>query len=301
MDKRQPTKSRARKKKSEGSGPFTTIRTYFKKLLGSELKAWEQKWGRKLRCWECYWYADAQLDGVKNKGICNLGTAERPPFTMAPGDIVKIAWGHKRACNHFHPLGIGPPKQRKAQRRASKSPRPSSAKPKRKQKPARYKCNSCGHLQADGAWEKAMDAQAKAMGRKGFVNLSASPECLNCGSTDLIDLRNPPSQKEQKQKAAVKSLPERAKLIELLREWERFDTRSRDDLARYGSTPETRKRHAEALNKKEQIEKKVKAVGKKLAKDGGHDLMYRVCISLNRRRWQNIVSASWHGIAGWMH
>lgn len=191
-------------------------------------------------------------------------------------------------------------KQRKAQRRTSKSPRPSPAKPKRRQKSARYKCNSCGHLQADGAWEKAMDAQAKAMGRKGFFNLSASPECLNCGSTDLIDLRNPPTEKKQKQKAAIKSLPERAKLIELLKEWEKFDTRSRDDLERYGSTPATRKRHIAALNRKEQIEKKIGIVGKKLAKDGGNDLMYQVCSSLNRRRWQNIVSASWTGIADWI-
>ena len=62
----------------------------------------------------------------------------------------------------------------------------------------RYKCNSCGSLQADGAWEKAMDAQAKATGMQGFVNIGASPECLNCGSLDLTDLQNPPHRRGDK-------------------------------------------------------------------------------------------------------
>jgi hypothetical protein len=107
---RQSAKSPVHKKRQKGSGLLKTMRTYFRKLFGRDLKRWERKWGRKLRCWECYWYAEAQLDGVKNKGICNLGTGQIRPFTMAPGDAVSIAWGHKRACAHFHPLGIGPPK-----------------------------------------------------------------------------------------------------------------------------------------------------------------------------------------------
>ena len=192
-------------------------------------------------------------------------------------------------------------KKDRSRRKTSKAPQKSLTKRKRIQTPARYKCISCGALQTDGAWEKAMDAQAKAMGKKGFINLSASPECLNCGSTDLIDLYNPPTDKEKEQKVAIQHLPERAKLIELLKEWEKLDKRSQDDLQRYGSTPETHKRHIEALNKKEQIERKIRTVGKKLAKDGGNDIMYQVCTSLDKRRWQNIVSSCWDGISGWMH
>jgi len=58
------------------------------------------------RCRDCYWYADAELDGVRNKGICNYGTGQRPPFTMSPGMGVKIAWGRKAACEHFKKISL---------------------------------------------------------------------------------------------------------------------------------------------------------------------------------------------------
>lgn len=47
------------------------------------------------------------------------------------------------------------------------------------------KCKACGHVQEKGAWEAAMDRQAKARGSKGFVNINAKPQCLQCGQTQL--------------------------------------------------------------------------------------------------------------------
>lgn len=58
------------------------------------------------RCGECYWYGDAALDGVLGKGICNYGSGQKPPFTMSPGDVVKIAWGKERGCEHFKAMSL---------------------------------------------------------------------------------------------------------------------------------------------------------------------------------------------------
>jgi hypothetical protein len=52
-------------------------------------------------------------------------------------------------------------------------------------KKSKFRCKSCGHIQEEGDWEDAMNRQAKAMGSKGFVNISAEPQCLNCGVTQL--------------------------------------------------------------------------------------------------------------------
>ncbi|MBM3302572.1 MAG: hypothetical protein FJY85_21805, partial [Deltaproteobacteria bacterium] len=41
-------------------------------------------------------------------------------------------------------------------------------------------CPACGHVQRKGDWEREMDKRAKAQGMKGFVNLSAPPQCLKC-------------------------------------------------------------------------------------------------------------------------
>ena len=41
-------------------------------------------------------------------------------------------------------------------------------------------CPACGHVQREGDWEREMDKRAKAQGMKGFVNLSAPPQCLKC-------------------------------------------------------------------------------------------------------------------------
>jgi hypothetical protein len=53
------------------------------------------------------------------------------------------------------------------------------------------RCNACGHKQREGAWEEEMDRRARAMGSRGFINLSAPEECLKCGSTDLVEASKP--------------------------------------------------------------------------------------------------------------
>ena len=57
-------------------------------------------------CCECYWYSNASLDGIYGKGICNYGSGQRPPFTMSPGDVLKIAWGKERGCEHFKTIDL---------------------------------------------------------------------------------------------------------------------------------------------------------------------------------------------------
>ena len=143
----------------------------------------------------------------------------------------------------------------------------------------RYKCNSCDALQADGEWERVMDARAKAMGMKGFINISSPPECLRCGSTDLDDLLLPEKRREQvrRQKASIRSRPEYAELLELLARWE------------------------SDYSAREQIERRIRGVGVRLAEHDGRGLMYDVCTSIDRKHWQNVVSSCWDGIAGWMH
>ncbi|MCX6831092.1 MAG: hypothetical protein NT028_03035 [candidate division Zixibacteria bacterium] len=42
-----------------------------------------------------------------------------------------------------------------------------------------------------------MDTRARAIGRRGFVNLSAPEECLKCGSTDLVDDSLPKRQSKE--------------------------------------------------------------------------------------------------------
>lgn len=41
------------------------------------------------------------------------------------------------------------------------------------------RCKVCGHTQGKGDWEKAMDAQAKRMGMRGFVNMVRSLNVLS--------------------------------------------------------------------------------------------------------------------------
>jgi hypothetical protein len=87
--------------------------------------------------------------------------------------------------------------------------------------PVLLRCNNCGATQRKGDWEKAMDARAKAMGSRGFVNLSASPQCLNCSSTDLVDAASP--------KPPPKAFPKEAEelttqMMTAAREWEAAHT-----------------------------------------------------------------------------
>ena len=68
---------------------------------------------------------------------------------------------------------------------------------KQNEKKGMLRCKVCGHTQRNGDWEKAMDAQAKAMGARGFVNIGAEPQCLKCGARELIDLSRPVSIEEE--------------------------------------------------------------------------------------------------------
>lgn len=52
------------------------------------------------------------------------------------------------------------------------------------------RCKDCGFVQAEGAWEDAMDRQSKAMGGGGFVNINAEPQCLRCGKTCLGEVQS---------------------------------------------------------------------------------------------------------------
>lgn len=58
------------------------------------------------RCRNCIWWARAGLDGHVDKGICNFGTGQKPPFTMSVGQRVKIAWAKQRACSHFKEINL---------------------------------------------------------------------------------------------------------------------------------------------------------------------------------------------------
>jgi DNA-directed RNA polymerase subunit RPC12/RpoP len=76
-----------------------------KKSKGSRQK------GRSARrsvghCNECVWYAEAMLDGIYGKGICNYGTGQKRPFIMSPGDRIKIAWGKDRGCDNFEGIDL---------------------------------------------------------------------------------------------------------------------------------------------------------------------------------------------------
>lgn len=66
-----------------------------------------------------------------------------------------------------------------------------------REKKAKLRCQVCGHIQRRGDWEKAMDAQAKAMGARGFIGLGAEPQCLKCGSRELRDISRPVSAEEE--------------------------------------------------------------------------------------------------------
>ena len=55
-------------------------------------------------CGSCYWFAAAALDGDPDKGICNLGTGQKRPFTMSAGDNVKLAYAEQTACESYEPV-----------------------------------------------------------------------------------------------------------------------------------------------------------------------------------------------------
>ncbi len=161
----------------------------------------------------------------------------------------------------------------------------------------RYQCNSCGALQEDGAWEDAMNARAKVTGQKGFYNIGGSPECLKCGSTDLLDRYSPPAGDLEKEKRDVKLMPERIRLLELVKKYESIERLVQENIQRYGYTRETFFKNEKVREEEPRIKAEIKALGEKLAKDGGRDLMYQVGTSLEMKVWQSFVSSCWNGIS----
>ena len=132
----------------------------------------------------------------------------------------------------------------------------------------KLRCGNCGHVQKDGAWEKEMDRRAKAMGSR-FVNLSASPQCLSCGSTDLHDPSSATREPEPDPK--VKNW------CQELRQWS----------DRYYAGDQTT--GAE----------KMKAIGGTINAQGGEDLMAEVYWAIKHPPTQRNVNGCWDGIGAW--
>lgn len=133
----------------------------------------------------------------------------------------------------------------------------------------KLKCDACGHTQGAGDWEKAMDAQAKATGSKGFVNLSASPQCLGCGSTDLRDPSKRPSEPEPDPR---------------IRQWCQ-ELRTASDRYYAGQQGPG--------------EAKMKEMGHTINKQGGEELMAQVYWAIRHPQTQGNVNGCWDGIGTW--
>jgi hypothetical protein len=131
------------------------------------------------------------------------------------------------------------------------------------------KCGACGHTQGKGDWEKAMDSQAKARGATGFVNLSASPQCLACGSTDLHD----PSERRTEPEPDSRIM-----------QWCQ-DLRAASDRFYAGQQA-----NAEA---------RMKDIGRTINSVGGEQLMAQVYWAIKHPPTQRNVNGCWSGIGTW--
>ena len=140
----------------------------------------------------------------------------------------------------------------------------------------KLRCRNCGHVQRRGAWEKRMDRTAKARGQAGFINLTAPPQCLSCGTTGLRDISKPVDYAEEGERELIRRSAEREKLLVLMYIW--------------GNSGETKV-----------IGDEIKMIGQDLADRGRQALMRKVCMSLDMPEYQNRVSAYFNGIGGWMH
>jgi len=133
----------------------------------------------------------------------------------------------------------------------------------------KLKCGACGHVQGEGDWEKAMDAQAKASGRGGFINLSASPQCLSCGSTDLRD----PSERRTEPKPDPR-----------VKQWCQ-ELRAASD--RYYAGQQNAGKA------------KMQEIGRAINAQGGEELMAEVYWALKHPPTQRNVNGCWDGIGPW--
>jgi len=59
-------------------------------------------------CGSCHWFSDAGLDDDPDRGICNYGTGQSPPYHVSPGDRVTITSPDDAPCEHYKPITLGP-------------------------------------------------------------------------------------------------------------------------------------------------------------------------------------------------
>lgn len=149
-----------------------------------------------------------------------------------------------------------------------------------KKKEDMLRCKVCGNTQRKGDWEKAMDAQAKRMGMRGFVNIGAEPQCLKCGSRELIDLSRPvPTEEEPK-----------------------FVTDAAEEIVRI---MEPYFKSGKALGT--EADERLKAIGKSLFEKGGDKAMmqaFKKARNLAHRRFRytgtnRYLEMTWSGIGVW--
>jgi len=164
---------------------------------------------------------------------------------------------------------------------------------KRKKRDQLY-CTECGSTQFDGDWEKLMDETSKAAGLGRFFNISAPPQCLNCGRESLLNLSEQKKHrqsmhKRRKELRKIRSTPEFAELIKLSKQIDFPASTARE----------------------KSLMKKVRRIGEELAQKGGVQLMSSFIRALptspgHERLWRDFVSSSWDGIKDesdnrWMH
>lgn len=152
---------------------------------------------------------------------------------------------------------------------------------KTKRRKGQWYCSECGSVQFDREWEKMMDRRAKAMGSRGFVNISARPRCLQCNSESLIGICNgleyvKDQCDERNEIREFRTTNEYTKLMELSMQIE------------FPATDEQERA----------IIRRLKTIGRKLNKKGGSHLMYiaiKAMPSSSRHDnlWRDFIDASW--------
>jgi hypothetical protein len=120
-----------------------------------------------------------------------------------------------------------------------------------------------------------MDRRARAMGSRGFVNLSAPEQCLKCGSTDLVELSRP-----QTRPTGDESGSDRSKAASVTRIADEFVRLGKKDYAAVRSvdTASQRAAYEEARTLTEQ------------ARSNG--VLYEVLANLQRRRQTEEVKSA---------
>ncbi len=165
---------------------------------------------------------------------------------------------------------------------------------KKRKKLDQLYCTKCGNTQFHGEWEKLMDEKAKALGSRGFFNISARPQCLSCGGETLLNISESKKyrrtcHKERKDLRKIRSTPEFAELVKLSK---RINFPA--STAREKSMVRKVKNIGERIAEKSEIKFMVLFI-RALPSSTGHD-----------RLWRDFVSASWNGIEDssgnfWMH